>query len=1284
MAAIDNFSPTAQSVIRMFAGPFHAAATADLVSWFTAERAQGVTASQQLNFLFNLAVPGSPFTAYASTSSDTAFVTALVDNLTSTTGISAGTKAGWVQLLVPEVDSFPTRGDFALYVMDYVAAYAGTDADLLAVKTELVARVETAAAFAQSGPGAVYDGQGWGQLLAPQAPPPEPTYALASSALTADEGTNVTFTLTTTNVAPGTSLPYTLSGNDITAADIAGGLLTGMVTVNAAGVGIVTVTLAADATTEGGETLRMAVGGNLAQRDVVVNDTSTTPLQPTYALAAGATTVNEGGTVQFTLTTTRLAAGTVVNYSLSGITADDLASGTLTGAFVTNDQGLGTITVALKADQLTEGPEVLTVNLSGGLASAQTTVQDTSTTPPPLGSPDTVIIADAMNNANAHAPLTPAEGEIPINTYLSYDLLDQGGVAVRRMTIAELKATQVSAGAPLDATNQSADRGNIPQLSNQTLYVYDLGLQKDRVDYSAESGKIVAAMTSVAPANTLYVLVNDNAVDNAFNGATDRLDTLISVEEVIASKGGGVLDLTDTGRDWLVAFSRSTTVDTATDRALHRIELSDPQTGLQHGTQFFEARDAGGSDSLVATTAAWTGVQGSDRNETLVFTANEALENRVADLRGGTNTVRFSDLSRSILVDVAMVPWVPSTSLADDTNASGRVTATTRFTTGDGATLLSGSTNVSSSHTPDNGIAAGILKITASQDAEDTLSFSASALPKVITLGGSTGGLDTVSARLVGAGTGTALEAKGFEFLHDNGSSDDLYVVENILLATQNGPLLSDGVGNDHDGIKLATEALGSAAVGGVAGTVSLATLTGGAPGFGVDFDVLDLSGISATATGLQVVGTAGTDDELVAGALGSLGAVTAFEALVLTNASVDKGTALTLDLDAGQVRAGNVALFGYTGSVISAGGLAFSSAGQASLVAPSTVGWTLAVVDNAGGAGASVWGGATGDLITGGAGNDTLRGGGGNDTLDGGVPASGSLAETWQFTLAGTPDAVTAAANRIMLTLSVDGTALTLTEAAVADTAYGDGNGAVVDGASTTTIGTAMAALVNANLATINAGPGTGMLAGATYESASGTLRLSFQPGVDANDVVTFVLNSGAGPDGGNFTLSAGVNANGGNGGQDTFVFEKTAAANGADVLLNFTAGSDKLDVSAFAGAPIAAAGAQLNATTGGSFTGVATTAEFIYNKAGGLSAADFATGPAAGKFVLGDGLRSVVAVTADPTGARGDATASPVLLYFVENGAASGLSDLSVSLVGTVSGPQELTLNEVFAALG
>ena len=98
----------------------------------------------------------------------------------------------------------------------------------------------------------------------------------------------------------------------------------------------------------------------------------------------------------------------------------------------------------------------------------------------------------------------------------------------------------------------------------------------------------------------------------------------------------------------------------------------------------------------------------------------------------------------------------------------------------------------------------------------------------------------------------------------------------------------------------------------------------------------------------------------------------------------------------------------------------------------------------------------------------------------------------------------------------------------------------------------------------------------------------------------------------------------------------------------------------------------------------GVATTAEFIYNKApGSLSTSDFGTGAGGGTLVLADGARCVIAVTQDPTGARGDATNSTVQLYFVENGPGLGLNDLSVSLVGIIGGPVELTVGEIFVAL-
>ena len=56
------------------------------------------------------------------------------------------------------------------------------------------------------------------------------------------------------------------------------------------------------------------------------------------------------------------------------------------------------------------------------------------------------------------------------------------------MSLAALIATNATAGAALNTTNSSADRGNIAQVSNQSLFKFDLGNNTDRVDYSRESG----------------------------------------------------------------------------------------------------------------------------------------------------------------------------------------------------------------------------------------------------------------------------------------------------------------------------------------------------------------------------------------------------------------------------------------------------------------------------------------------------------------------------------------------------------------------------------------------------------------------------------------------------------------------------------------------------------------------------------------------------------------------------------------------------------------------------
>jgi Ca2+-binding RTX toxin-like protein len=105
--------------------------------------------------------------------------------------------------------------------------------------------------------------------------------------------------------------------------------------------------------------------------------------QPIYTLTSNASSADEGSTVTYTLATVGILAGTDLAYTITGISDADLAKGSapLSGKLVV---GLtDSVTLKLATDAITEGPEIATLALNNGKASASTTVNDTSLTPTP-------------------------------------------------------------------------------------------------------------------------------------------------------------------------------------------------------------------------------------------------------------------------------------------------------------------------------------------------------------------------------------------------------------------------------------------------------------------------------------------------------------------------------------------------------------------------------------------------------------------------------------------------------------------------------------------------------------------------------------------------------------------------------------------------------------------------------------------------------------------------------------------------------------------------------------
>ena len=207
--------------------------------------------------------------------------------------------------------------------------------------------------------------------------PTHRTYALTKNVLEVDEGQSFTITLTTENVANGTSVPYTITG--IESEDIDGVSLTGNFVVNS-NTASLTFPTTVDLTTEGDQNFVLTLDNGKAEIGIQINDTSTTDQRPVYTLTKSADVINEGDTVTFTLSTKNVEDG-LLGYTITGIDEFDLSSGSITGN-INLVSGAGSVSITLREDQLTEGTELITFSLDDPFANPVfVSVTDTSKTP---------------------------------------------------------------------------------------------------------------------------------------------------------------------------------------------------------------------------------------------------------------------------------------------------------------------------------------------------------------------------------------------------------------------------------------------------------------------------------------------------------------------------------------------------------------------------------------------------------------------------------------------------------------------------------------------------------------------------------------------------------------------------------------------------------------------------------------------------------------------------------------------------------------------------------------
>lgn len=186
------------------------------------------------------------------------------------------------------------------------------------------------------------------------------------------EGQSVTFTVSVCRLSTcvdysTVKLPYKITGISGFDIDVP---TSGELTLNSAGVGTLTVAVASDSVVEGNETMTFTAGGQT--KSVTIKEAQTI----TYSTSASPTTITEGGSSTVTLSTTGIANGTTIPYTITG-TATGKVTTPLTGE-VTINSNSATLAINTTDDSTYTGTQTLTVTFNSGMETDCGTIDNTA------------------------------------------------------------------------------------------------------------------------------------------------------------------------------------------------------------------------------------------------------------------------------------------------------------------------------------------------------------------------------------------------------------------------------------------------------------------------------------------------------------------------------------------------------------------------------------------------------------------------------------------------------------------------------------------------------------------------------------------------------------------------------------------------------------------------------------------------------------------------------------------------------------------------------------------
>ena len=415
-----------------------------------------------------------------------------------------------------------------------------------------------------------------------------PTYTISASPTSVNEGSSFTTTVTTTNVPENTTLYWALSGSNVDASDFSSGSLTGSGTITSNSFNF-SHTLDEDVTTEGAETVNIKLysdSGRTVQVgstvDVTINDTSQTPVVPSYSITPSKTSINEGETLTTTVTTSNVSQGTTLYWTLDqhtgNVTVSDFSSGSWTGDDTISNNTI-TFSHTIAADATTEGEEKFAIKLytdsglSNNVANTPTiTINDTSQ---PSGSPTYVLSANTNPiDEGSSLIITATTTNVAENTTL-YWSFSGTGIAAADFMEGTLESNTVIPASGVNNWSTSIKSDALTE-GNETLLV-KLFTDSARTTQVGNTLNVTINDTSTTPTPTYALNTNVSQIDEGGAWTTEVVTGNVAQGTTLYwSLSGTNLDASDfssgalTGDDVTAAngtfsFSHTTSLDVTTE-----------------------------------------------------------------------------------------------------------------------------------------------------------------------------------------------------------------------------------------------------------------------------------------------------------------------------------------------------------------------------------------------------------------------------------------------------------------------------------------------------------------------------------------------------------------------------------------------------------------------------------------------------------------------------------------------------------------------------------------------